>query len=256
MPENATAFLVDGRVVCRECHDELEPTCPTCRERLPSKPETTSPCPKCGWGIHIIRDQDLYDTTLLNKDQQARVQEFRKKLGILRRYGITEARYLRTQARLKAQTGVEPDEATLMRQLYFKAAKACKTAAECAALYHAEARFLYDQGQDYFPVLKRAHLYELKAQKARGVDGVEIAGPPTCAYCKKRAGVPLPLEREKKDPELPYPDCPNKAIANELRIDGEVMQLGVRKNAFCEARYVPYEPPAKKDRARDAGAKR
>lgn len=248
MPPKATAFLLDGKIVCRDCHDEAEPACPNCNQRLPARPETTSPCPLCGWAIHIVRDQDLFDTALLSKDQRDQVQEFRQKLGILRRYGITEGRYMRTKAKLKAHTGVEPDEPTLMRQLFFKAAKQCKTAAECAAVYAAEAKYLYDRGQRYFPVLKRSHEYQLKAMKARGVDGVMIVGPATCAYCRKRAGVPLPVDQEKKDPELPYPDCPNKSVAAEIRIDGETTHLGVSKGAFCEARYEPYEPPKKEKR--------
>lgn len=248
LPGFGTVFLVDGQAVCRDCHDEVEPTCPNCNQRLPGRPETTSPCPLCGWAIHIVRDQDLFDSALLSKDQQEQVLEFRKKLGILRRYGITERRYLQTRARIKAQTGAEPDEPTLMRQLFFKAAKQCKTAAECAVVYAAEARYLHEQGHDYYPVLRRSHEYQLKAMKAKGVDGVTIVGPPTCAYCKKRAGVPLPLDHEKKSPELPYPDCPNKTVATEIRVDGELTQLGVSKGAFCEARYEPYEPPPKPER--------
>lgn len=235
-----TAFLLDGKVLCRDCHDTLNPICPTCKGKLAARPERTSPCPMCGWPIHIVREQDLYESTLLNREEMERLSEFRKKLGILRRFGITEGKYVRTAAQIRQQTGAEPDDPTVMRRLFYRARQAAEGPEDTAQIGYAEARYLFDNGLDYFHVLKRAHLDHMKALKEQGVDGVTIDGPPTCAYCKKRQGVPLPIDRELKDPELPYPDCPNKTVAHSIVIEGEVHKVGVNKNAFCEGRYAAY----------------
>lgn len=242
LPAKATAFLHDGKVVCRDCHDALEPVCPNCHKPLKAKPEVTSPCPLCGWPIHVVREQDLYDTTLLTKKQLDHLTAFRKKLGVLRRFGVTEGRYMRVKARLAQQTGQEPDDVAVMRRLFHLATKACENDADRAAVAYAEARYLYEQDQDYYHVLKRAHRHQLQAYRDAGIDGVTIDGPvETCAYCKKRAGAPLAIHHELKDPELPYPDCPNKTVQSKVFIDGELSHVGVSKHAFCEAKYRAYE---------------
>lgn len=246
LPSTGTLFLHEGQVVCRDCHDDLAPLCPTCGKPLAEKPQSTGPCPLCGWPIHIVREQDLYDTSLLNREQKDRLTEFRKKIGILRRYGISEGQYLRVQAELRQQTGQDADDVTVMRRLFHLATKACRNDADLAVVGYAEAKYLYGQGMDYFNVLRRAQRHRLEALKAGGVHGVTVAGPVgTCAYCKKRAGAPLPIDRELKDPELPYPDCPNRPADTQMYVEGEVHKIGVNKNAFCEATYEPYGEEAR-----------
>lgn len=241
MPDKAVAFLHDEKVICRDCHDQLEPICPNCKKPLKAMPERTSPCPICGWGIHVVREQDLFDTALLNKEQYDELAAFRKKLGVLRRFGITEGRYVRLKARLSQQLGHEASDVDVMRRAYYLATKAATDDADRAAIAYAEARYLFDQGLDYYHVLKRAHRTQLEHYKATGIDGVTIVGPvETCAYCKKRTGAPLVVDRELKDPELPYDDCPNKTVESKVFVAGELTHHGVSKHAYCEAKYQPY----------------
>lgn len=240
LPATGTLFLHEGRVICRNCNDDLTPICPTCNEPLAKRPESTGPCPLCGWPIHVVREQDLYESSLLNREQMERLTELRKRIGILRRYGVTEGEFARTQAELRHQTGQEPDVAAIMRRLFHLAAKNCRTDADCAVVRYAEARFLHSQGIDYYHVLRRAHHHRLESLKARGIGDVTIAGPVTsCAYCKKRAGVALPADEELRDPQLPHPDCPNRTADTEMYVEGELHKLGINKNAFCEATYEP-----------------
>jgi hypothetical protein len=241
MPATATAFLHEGQVICRDCHDELRPVCPNCERELPSRPETTRACPLCGWAIHVAREQDLYDTALLSKQQIDRVAEFRKKLGLLRRFGATEGGYVRVKAQLAQQTGQQPDDVAIMRRLFYEAARNAGNNEDRAAIAYAEARYLFENGLDYFHVLKRAHKNQLEAMQQQGIDGVTIEGPvDRCAYCRKRAGAPLAVVSELRDPELPNPDCPNRTVQTRVWIQGELTEVGVSKGAYCEAKYVPY----------------
>lgn len=243
LPPTGTLFLHEGQVVCRDCHDLLNPVCPTCGERLGKKPESTGPCPLCGWPIHVVRDQDVFDTSLLTRDQAERVTELRKKIGILRRYGISEGDYPRTAAQLRQQTGEEPDDVTIMRRLFHLASRHCGDRdADLAVVLYAEAKYLDAHGVEWFHVLRRAHQHRLMALKADGVEAVCVVGPTsTCAYCKKRAGVALPIDGELDVPELPNTDCPNRPAETEIYVEGELHKIGIQKNAFCEAVYEPAE---------------
>ncbi len=64
------AFILGEGIVCRDCHDEAEPTCPNCHKRMNRKmPKTRGKCPECGEWFYIDREQSLFPSSLLNGHQ-------------------------------------------------------------------------------------------------------------------------------------------------------------------------------------------
>lgn len=106
-----TPYLVKFEVVCRRCHDLLQPQCPYCREylkrsKLPER-RSTFQCKACGGRITVDPHQWLYDTPYLT-DEQAGYAGF---VWQLDRWVFTlgsRADYEKVRANLRQRFGVEP----------------------------------------------------------------------------------------------------------------------------------------------------
>lgn len=100
-----TAFVFQGRVVCRECNDKLRPRCPCCGAELLRAPKAKTKCPNCGQFIVVRSRQQLFPTTLLTETQAQELDTWRTS-----GYGATVQRdkaFQECRARLRVETGIE-----------------------------------------------------------------------------------------------------------------------------------------------------
>ena len=105
------AYLVKWEVVCRRCHDLLQPQCPYCGEYIKRKkmPERRSSfqCKSCGEEVCVEPKQWLYDRPYLT-DEEAGYLAFVERLD---RWIFTLGSrddYRRVQAALRQKFGGEP----------------------------------------------------------------------------------------------------------------------------------------------------
>lgn len=83
------AFLLRGRVLCRSCHDETNPLCPACGQKLGKiLPTDSGACPHCVGQYHIRRDQWLYSSIILTEAQKNRVDYIAREYEVLRDLGV------------------------------------------------------------------------------------------------------------------------------------------------------------------------
>ncbi|MBW7905309.1 MAG: hypothetical protein LC135_05280 [Phycisphaerae bacterium] len=106
-----TPYLVKFQVVCRRCHDLLQPQCPYCREYLKRSklPERRSSfqCKACGGQITVDPHQWLFDTPYLT-DEQAGYVGFVWQLDRWVFALGSRADYEKVRANLRQRFGVEP----------------------------------------------------------------------------------------------------------------------------------------------------
>jgi len=115
MPPGEPAFLVDDQkeVVCRECHDELQPICPYCRSQFARRPKARTKCRACGNYVHVNNTQRLFDSTILTVDQAAEYRAVRNILYL----GIPLQTYLDRKDALRTRNGLEPKPAEVIAAL-------------------------------------------------------------------------------------------------------------------------------------------
>ena len=100
--------------MCRECHDDIEPTCPYCQSRLKKRPKASAKCRNCGRFVLVNVKQRLFDSTILTAKQ---AEEARLVRRLFYAGGISDETYLQHKEALRARTGVDPTPGDLEREL-------------------------------------------------------------------------------------------------------------------------------------------
>ncbi|MDX1565080.1 MAG: hypothetical protein R3236_06715 [Phycisphaeraceae bacterium] len=106
MPSNEPAFLVEGQIVCRDCHDQQQPVCGYCSADLPEPPESKAKCPHCGQTVFRRKDQRIYDTTVLTRQQVRELETLRS--SDLEQSPAMDRRFARIKSLLTTPTGTNP----------------------------------------------------------------------------------------------------------------------------------------------------
>lgn len=258
-----TAFVVDGQIVCREAHDELRPTCPYCGQALESKPASYSPCPHCRKTILVRTNQDLFDTTLLTREQSDEFDRIEATIRILKPFEIRARDYVAFKRSLgeKMELEREPTDEEIVWQLFHEAARRIPATdkARLADLFELQARFVHAQGKDHWPLQQKAARFRLQAMQAAGVAHVRLQGlPDVCLPSRRLHGQVLPISEAMTQLPLPCGDCTRRIVANTTSFRGETRQTlgrGVTRQLlndrpFCDCTYQP----ASSDGASTAGS--
>lgn len=106
-----TAHLVKWEIVCKRCHDLLQPQCPYCREyvkrsKIPAR-RSSFRCKACSAQIHVEPKQWLYATPYLT-DEQAGYLGFLEQLDHWVFTLGSRKDYCRTRDALRKKFGGEP----------------------------------------------------------------------------------------------------------------------------------------------------
>ncbi len=278
-----TAFVVDGQIVCREVHDELRPTCPYCHEALPAKPMPYSPCPHCRETILVRTNQDLYDSTLLTREQSEEFDRIDAIVRLFKPFGIRTRDYITLKEKLRSEMELDRDatDSEITWQFFHEAARriaagggdpsvggvtsgggdaTAESRQRLAELYLLQAHFVHAQGKDHRPIQQKWARTVLQAFKADGVTHVRLQGlPDDCLPSRRLHGQTLPIDDALADPPLPCPDCNHRLIVNEMkfrpaagdlhaprlsRVAGSTLRQAVADRPFCQCRYLPAEADA------------
>jgi DNA-directed RNA polymerase subunit RPC12/RpoP len=256
-----TAFVVDGQVVCREVHDELRPACPYCHKSLDAKPAPYSPCPHCRQTILVRTNQDLYDSTLLTREQSDEFDRIEAIVRPFKNFGIRTRDYLAMKDKLRDEMELDRDatDSEIVWQFFHEAARRTSDPARLADLYLLQARFVHAQGKDHRPFQHKWARTVLQNLKAQGATHVRLEGlPDQCLPSRRLHGTVVPIDEAVARPPIPCPDCNHKLIANEMkfrppgtmpadtsgrtprlaRIRATALRQIVADRPFCECRYV------------------
>ena len=212
-----TAFVVDGRVVCREAHDVLRPACPYCHVELAVKPAPYAKCPECGQTIYIRTSQDIFDTTLLTREQAEAVDRIDDLVRPLRPFGIGMRDFIATRDKLAQDTAAAPADDDVLWQLYLEAARRNPQPDQQAQVLLMQARFLHAQGKDHRTVHRAWGKAALAALRHAGAGAVRIVGlPQECVASRRLDGCVLTLADAREQQPLPCADCNRKPVVAEM----------------------------------------
>jgi len=102
-------FLVDDqtRVVCRECHDELDPRCPSCGARLKRRLKARGKCKTCGEPIVVEDRHTLFPSSMITEAQRDELHQLWAG-GLRSLLGDPYRRYADRKDKLRAASGCEP----------------------------------------------------------------------------------------------------------------------------------------------------
>lgn len=227
-------LLVDDKMLCRSCHDQLRPICPHCRRLLPQAPKQAGPCPHCGKGIVIHADQVLYRTTLLTPEQRDYCDAATSAIAPFVRFGLDQRHYHKVVHDHKTETGREPTPYDISRKLFYMAGKVAPRTLR-PDVFRQEAELVYSHEHNPHYILRKAQMANLENLRARGTEKVRLVGPTDrCRMCKRLCGDELDLDTAIASPMAPFQECPQQAI-----IPGKGDDPDRRHEfAFCEAQYV------------------
>lgn len=229
----------EGRTLCRDCHDHLNPICPYCTAPLNERPDTTTACRDCGQVMYIRRDQVLFNTLLLTLDQAEHCRTINKSIGSLRSYGITQRHYLKVVQEFKKETGRQPTEYDAKWKLFHMASKMTNDPKKLASLFYEEAHFVYQHNRDPFFLLRRAQEQTLRHLVQTGTKHVSISGPvDECNICRHACKDAINVNDALKQMPAPSKECPLGFSNDDIDVDQDQPKVA-NKHTFCEARFVP-----------------
>lgn len=178
--------------------------CPYCKHTLSPIPKRKTKCLYCG--------NTIYVRTLAFKRKQ--------------KYLITEEEYNKIEMQRKEQDRIARDKK--WQQLNADALKAMKKddLQELSQVYLEQALILYNEGKDFFSILKCSREENLKYMLSMGVEKVQIlAAKDSCANCKALNGKVFSIADAIKNSYLPCEKCTH-GIKSE--------------KGFCRCIYLPY----------------
>ena len=189
--------------------------CPYCQNILEKKPSRKTSCPFCKKHIYIKSSK------LVTEEEAKAIEQKWKFTHDLAKLKISEKEYDDHKAKLAKKFGFEPiffDVAwDLLNARALRLAKS-RNFNNLGILYYEMARFLNEEGKDFFHVLKQSKEMELEHLKTMGVKKVEImCGPGACPSCLKLDKKILAIDEALKIMPVPNKDCTNVLYDNFCR---------------------------------------
>lgn len=243
------ALKLDGKTLCRNCHDKLKPVCPSCNKPMKAMPEYKSPCRLCGQILHIKRKQIIYKTLLLTQDHVDFCDKVDRAIATLKPFGITQWHYVNVAEEFEADTGRKPTDYDLRWKLFYTASKMTNNANKLASLFYEEARFVYQNNRDPYFILRKAQLNTLTHLQKVGVTKVKISGPTDeCSICRHHCQNEISIDDALKQLQAPFRECPLQPDTIQIDINGEpVDSPKPNSHPFCESHFVPVDAPVSAD---------
>jgi hypothetical protein len=98
--------ILDGAVVCRECHDRERPVCPYCNAALERKPTSKSTCPQCKGRILVRTAQQVFSSIYVTEAQAEEIQRYTRSTPAS--YGVPLHAFALKKRELAALIGRDP----------------------------------------------------------------------------------------------------------------------------------------------------
>lgn len=189
--------------------------CPYCQNILEKKPSRKTSCPFCKKHIYVKSNK------LVTEEEAKAIEQKWKFKHDLEKLKISEQEYNDHKAKLAKKFGFEPiffDVAWDVLNARTLELARSQRFAELSHLYYEMARFLNEEGKDFFHVLQQSKEMELEHLKTMGIKKVEImCGPGACPSCLKLNKKILTIEEALKTMPVPNKDCTNTLYDNFCR---------------------------------------
>jgi hypothetical protein len=212
-PDRHPHFIVGVQVVCRRCHDELQPLCPHCRQILPRRPKAKSRCKACRNFIYVRTTQNRFDSTLLTESQVDELEA----IEWLSQVGTDEASFDDMRTTLRSRFGAEPSVGDVIWGVLNSASARSSDPLRLAQLEVLKAERLVREGKDpdrkrLTEAIRHEKTQWLLQWKADGfVVGVTISGTPgRCRSCRQLPRTVIPIDDAIRLQLLPHLECTNE----------------------------------------------
>ena len=189
--------------------------CPYCQNILQKKPSRKTSCPFCKKHIYVKSNK------LVTEEEAKAIEQKRKFTHDLAKLKISEQEYNDHKVKMAKKFGFEPiffDVAwDVLNARTLELARGQRFA-ELSNLHYEMARFLNEEGKDFFRVLQQSKEMKLEHLKTMRVKKVEImCGPGACPSCLKLDKKILTIEEALKIMPVPNKDCTNTLYDNFCR---------------------------------------
>lgn len=222
------AFLAEGAVLCRECHDDARPICPYCRVDLPRRPKARSKCPACREWIYVLKSQGRWPTSLLTLAQRDEAHW----VGWLERCGLSGVEFDEARDAARRRGTAEPAPAGIVQRAFEIAVERTEEPIRLGGILEGFASFLLATDGD------RAAAIEMRYRGRRLQRDEQL-----------RHWIALGFVSHVK--VLPAPDCCRacEALAGKRWAIEEALSLGILPCAACEMEeYRDDDPEDGRDR--------
>jgi hypothetical protein len=136
MPTDEPAFLSEGQIVCRDCHDQLQPVCAYCAADLPEPMAFQGKCPMCAQTLFVRKDQHIFDSSLLTRQQVRELETVRK--SDLSDQPNIDRLYARKKSQLTTKSGTKPTPERVLKALAEEGIEPPKAKVDVGALIQSE----------------------------------------------------------------------------------------------------------------------
>jgi len=197
-----------------------ESKCPYCDTRLDPTPKKKRNCPSCGKVI-LVRTRPSDRQRVLVTEEEAkkieeewskdqRIERYKRKLES---YGIDEREYSKIERELTKKWGRATSAGDVIWAAFNKVLQEAMKRSDwqqMKVIYYGQARFLYEEGEEFFFIRQEAAKSELRSYQESGVKKVEIlAAPDSCDKCKALESKQMSIEQALKSLPIPVKDCAN-----------------------------------------------
>lgn len=241
------AFIAEGEVLCRDCHDDARPICPYCRIDLPRRPKARSKCPACREWIYVLKSQGRWPSSLLTLAQRDEAHW----VGWLERCGLSGVEFDEARDAARRRGAVEPAPGEIVQQAFEIAVARGGEAVRMGAILEGFADFLMATDGDRTAAIEMRYRgrrlqrdEELRNWIASGVvSHVEVLpAPDCCGACEALAGRRWAIEEALTLGVLPCAACEmdeDRDDDPEGDRDRRTMRRGPPPLGNCRCCYLP-----------------
>ena len=200
-----------------------EPICPYCKNVLSRKPQRKTKCPFCNNDIYVRGKQNIFSSTLLNKED-AIVADWLKKLDI---FGIKDSDFINKKKELSNKFGTEANSTDTIWGLFNELILRTRDLHSLKLIYYEMALFLNKKGKDCFSLLQQSTKMELLRLKQDDfVKNVRvlIANNGSCEKCTQLKNKVFTIDKALEIMPIPHKECAHK--------------LYDKKRGFCRCSYL------------------
>lgn len=201
---------------------DLEPVCPYCKKVLDRKPQRKTKCPFCNNDIYVRSKQNVFPSTLLNKEDAIAVDWLKH----LEDFGINDNDFINKRRALSKKFGTEAKATDVIWSLFQELILKTEDLHSLKMIYYQMALFKNKRGKDCFTELQLSTEMALMKFKQNGFKKVRIrtSGEGSCEACHRLANKVFTIEEAFEEMPIPCKECTHK--------------LYDEKRGFCMCYYV------------------